>query len=523
MHHSSLTLFSSLTMQATDIILLGLGLLFVRWWWRRWSTTGGGPKNLPPGPPGWPIVGNLFQVILQRRHFIYVIRDLRKKYGPIFSMQMGQRTLIIVSSAELIHEALIQRGPLFASRPRDSPIRLIFSMGKCAINSAEYGPLWRTLRKNFVTEMITPLRIKQCSWIRKWAMEAHMKRIQQEAREQGFVQVMSNCRLTICSILICICFGAKIEEKRIKSIESILKDVMLITLPKLPDFLPVFTPLFRRQVKEAKELRRRQVELLAPLIRSRKAFVEGNLLELGNHYDMASPVGAAYVDSLFNLEVPGRGRLGEEELVTLVSEIISAGTDTSATAVEWALLHLVMDQDIQERLYKEIVECVGKDGVVTESHVEKMPYLSAVVKETFRRHPPSHFVLSHAATEETELGGYTVPKEASVEFYTAWLTENPDMWEDPNEFRPERFMSGDGVEVDVTGTKGVRMMPFGVGRRICPAWTLGILHINLLLAKMVQAFHWLPNPNAPPDPTETFAFTVVMKNPLKPLIVPRSI
>lgn len=438
-------------------------------------------------------------------------------------MQMGQRTLIIVSSAELIHEALIQRGPLFASRPRDSPIRLIFSMGKCAINSAEYGPLWRTLRKNFVTEMITPLRIKQCSWIRKWAMEAHMKRIQQEAREQGFVQVMSNCRLTICSILICICFGAKIEEKRIKSIESILKDVMLITLPKLPDFLPVFTPLFRRQVKEAKELRRRQVELLAPLIRSRKAFVEGNLLELGNHYDMASPVGAAYVDSLFNLEVPGRGRLGEEELVTLVSEIISAGTDTSATAVEWALLHLVMDQDIQERLYKEIVECVGKDGVVTESHVEKMPYLSAVVKETFRRHPPSHFVLSHAATEETELGGYTVPKEASVEFYTAWLTENPDMWEDPNEFRPERFMSGDGVEVDVTGTKGVRMMPFGVGRRICPAWTLGILHINLLLAKMVQAFHWLPNPNAPPDPTETFAFTVVMKNPLKPLIVPRSI
>ncbi|KHN03460.1 Cytochrome P450 77A1 [Glycine soja] len=313
-------------MQATDIILLGLGLLFVRWWWRRWSTTGGGPKNLPPGPPGWPIVGNLFQVILQRRHFIYVIRDLRKKYGPIFSMQMGQRTLIIVSSAELIHEALIQRGPLFASRPRDSPIRLIFSMGKCAINSAEYGPLWRTLRKNFVTEMITPLRIKQCSWIRKWAMEAHMKRIQQEAREQGFVQVMSNCRLTICSILICICFGAKIEEKRIKSIESILKDVMLITLPKLPDFLPVFTPLFRRQVKEAKELRRRQVELLAPLIRSRKAFVEGNLLELGNHYDMASPVGAAYVDSLFNLEVPGRGRLGEEELVTLVSEIISAGT-----------------------------------------------------------------------------------------------------------------------------------------------------------------------------------------------------
>ncbi|XP_061345555.1 cytochrome P450 77A1 [Gastrolobium bilobum] len=508
-------------MELIDVIMLCLALVFLRWWWRHWSTTGGGPKNLPPGPPGWPVVGNLFQVILQRRHFIYVIRDLRKKYGPIFTMQMGQRTLIIVTSADLIHEALIQRGPLFASRPKDSPIRLIFSMGKCAINSAEYGPLWRTLRRNFVSEMISPLRIKQCGWIRKWAMEAHMRRIQQEAHENGFVQVMSNCRLTICSILICLCFGAKITEDRIKSIESILKDVMLITLPKLPDFLPVLTPLFRRQVREARKLREKQVELLAPLIRSRKAYVDSNGRSGGA--DMASPVGAAYVDSLFGLEVPGRGRLGEEELVTLVSEVISAGTDTSATAVEWALLHLVMDQEIQERLYREIVERVGKDGVVMESDVDKMPYLGAVVKETFRRHPPSHFILSHAATEETELGGYTIPKDASVEFYTAWLTENPNMWEDPNEFRPERFLSGDGVDVDVTGTKGVRMMPFGVGRRICPAWTLGILHINMLLAKMVLAFQWLPLPNAPPDPTETFAFTVVMKNPLKAVILPRSI
>ncbi|KAK4258978.1 hypothetical protein QN277_005363 [Acacia crassicarpa] len=508
-------------MELLDLLLLLSAFLFFRYWWRRWSTTGGVPKNLPPGPPGWPLVGNLFQVILQRRHFIYVVRDLRKKYGPIFTMQMGQRTMIIVSSADLIHEALIQRGHQFASRPADSPIRLIFSMGKCAINSAEYGPLWRTLRRNMVSEMITPLRIKQCAWIRKWAVEAHMRRIEAEARENGFVEVMSNCRLTICSILICLCFGAKITEDRIRIIESILKDVMIITLPKLPDFLPVLTPLFRREVKEAKKLRKTQVDLIAPLIRSRKAYVESNG-KINENSEMVSPIGAAYVDSLFGLEVPSRGKLREEELVTLVSEVISAGTDTSATALEWALLHLVMDQGIQEKLYKEIVDTVGKNGVVLESDVEKMPYINALVKETFRRHPPSHFVLSHAATAETTLGGYTVPADASVEFYTAWLTEDPSVWENPDEFRPERFLTGDGVDVDVTGTKGVKMMPFGIGRRICPAWTLGTLHISLLLARMVHAFKWLPAPNFPPDPTETFAFTVVMKNPLKAMILPRS-
>lgn len=165
---------------------------------------------------------------------------------------------------------------------------------------------------------------------------------------------------------------------------------------------------------------------------------------------------------------------------------------------------------------------IGKDGVAGEEVVEKMPYLGAIVKETFRRHPPSHFMLSHGAIKETELAGYTIPTDASVEFYTAWLTQNPATWKDPGEFRPERFMpGGEGYDVDITGTKGLKMMPFGAGRRICPAWSLGLLHINVLLARMVQAFKWIPVPGSPPDPTETYAFTVVMENPLKAVILPR--
>ncbi|GLT29374.1 hypothetical protein SLA2020_042460 [Shorea laevis] len=504
-------------MDFIDLCLFFCTLIFLRLWWRYWSRNASHCKNLPPSPPGWPLVGNLIQVILERRHFIFLIRDLHKKYGPIFTMQMGQRTMIIVTDSKLIHEALVQRGPEFASRPPDSPIRLVFSVGKCAINSAEYGPLWRTLRRNFVTELISPMRVKQCSWIRKWAMENHMKRIKTESVENGFVEVMSNCRLTICSILICLCFGAKISEDRIKHIESILKEVMLITSPKLPDFLPIFTPLFRRQVKEAKELRKRQLQCLVPLIRNRRNFVEKGE---NNNGEMVSPIGAAYIDSLFKLE-PATRQLGEEEYVTLCSEVISAGTDTSATTVEWALLHLVMNQEIQEKLYKEIVECVGKGGEIKEEDIDKMPYLNAVVKETLRRHPPGHFLLSHAAIKDTELGGYKIPAGAYVEFYTAWLTENPYLWSDPGKFRPERFLHGDGVGVDITGTRAVKMMPFGAGRRICPAWSLGMLHINLLLARMVQAFKWVPVPDAPPDPSETYAFTVVMKNPLKALIFPR--
>jgi hypothetical protein len=346
-----------------------------------------------------------------------------------------------------------------------------------------------------------------------------MKRLKSEALENGYVDVMDVCRFTVCSILVFICFGAKISEHWIHDIDNVTKDVMLITIPQLPDFLPILTPLFRKQMKRAKDLRKTQIECLVPLIRNRRAFVEKGE---NPKMEMLSPVGAAYVDSLFTLKAPGRGLLGEEELVTVCSELFVAGIDTSTSVLQWVFLELVLNQDIQEKLYREIVESVGKDGVINEGDVEKMNYLNAVVKETLRVHSPAHFTLSHATTEETELGGYKIPSNVNVEFYIEWMTEDPSLWKDPGIFRPERFIDGDGVNVDMTGTKGkVKMLPFGAGRRTCPGLALGLLHVNLMLARMVQAFKWLPAPNAPPDPTEAFAFTVVMKNPLKAVILPR--
>lgn len=138
-----------------------------------------------------------------------------------------------------------------------------------------------------------------------------------------------------------------------REIEEVLKDIMMMTTPKLADFLPGLTGLFRGQMERARRLRGRQMECLLPLVRARREYVESGR-EGGGEVEMVSGVGEAYVDSLLEKEVEGKGKLGDEEIVTLCSEVMSAGTDTSATAIEWAMMHLVVDQTAQERLYDEV-------------------------------------------------------------------------------------------------------------------------------------------------------------------------
>ncbi|PKI37754.1 hypothetical protein CRG98_041871 [Punica granatum] len=156
-----------------------------------------------------------------------------------------------------------------------------------------------------------------------------------------------------------------------------------------------------------------------------------------------------------------------------------------------------------------------------------MPYLKAVVLEGLRRHPPGHFVLPHSVIEDIELGGYLVPKKGSVNFMVAEMGWDPTVWEDPMAFKPERFLSnshgsGRGAEgFDITGSREIKMMPFGVGRRICPGFALALLHLEYFAANLVWAFEWRAMEGDDVDLSEKQEFTMVMKNPLQAIVSPR--
>ncbi|GJN27724.1 hypothetical protein PR202_gb15770 [Eleusine coracana subsp. coracana] len=196
--------------------------------------------RLPPGPPGWPVVGNLFQVAFAEKPFIHHIRDLLQAHGPILTLRMGERTIIVIGSAEVAHEALIEKGREFASRPRENTTRNIFSSNKFTVNSAVYGAEWRALRRNMVSGMLSTSRLREFSRARMRAMDRFVARMRAEASASGdgsAVWVLRNARFAVFCILLDITFGLlDLDEAHIVRVDAVMKRVLLATAVRMDDY-----------------------------------------------------------------------------------------------------------------------------------------------------------------------------------------------------------------------------------------------------------------------------------------------
>lgn len=321
-------------------------------------------------------------------------------------------------------------------------------------------------------------------------------------KKDKVVLVRENFQFVMFRLLMIMCFGHELDEGVLKEAIDIQYFLLLLyTRFNYFAVLPQVTKLlFRKRWNEIVGVRRRQSEIFLPLIKERKRY--------------------SYVDSLLDLEIPVENnkvrKLKEREIVHLCHEFLTAGTDTTSVLLEWIMAELVKNQSIQNKLRDEIVHIVKDDEEIEEEELEKMHYLKAVIMEALRLHPPAHFVLPHKANEDMILNGYYVPKNSEVHINIAQLGRNEKVWEDAMEFKPERFLV-EGVSnrsVDITGTREVKMMPFGAGRRICPGYELATLHLEFFVANLVREFEWKANDGEDVDMAETFEFTVVMKKPL---------
>ncbi|ONK57391.1 uncharacterized protein A4U43_C09F40 [Asparagus officinalis] len=312
----------SLDLFFTGAVAFSLSLLvFILF---RFKKSSSGALNLPPGPKGWPIVGNLFQVALSGKPIIHYIRDLRALYGPIFTLRMGTRTLIIITNAELAHEALITKGQEFASRPPENPTRTVFSCDKFTVNSAVYGPEWRSLRRNMVSGMLSSARLKEFRPARESGMDRFIERIRAEAESsEGAVWVLKNARFAVFCILITMCFGVHLDEDSIDKIDQMMKKVLITLSPRMDDYLPLLRPFFFKQFKRALEVRKEQMQTVVPLIRKRQAILRNPGLE-----PHAAPFSYLVLPPRPQVEAP-QIPPDDVELLTLCPPIPQRRTDTT--------------------------------------------------------------------------------------------------------------------------------------------------------------------------------------------------
>jgi cytochrome P450 len=168
----------------------------------------------------------------------------------------------------------------------------------------------------------------------------------------------------------------------------------------------------------------------------------------------------------------------------MLQVLLSAGTDTTAGTTEWALSLLLNNPLILRKAQNEIDKVVGHDRLIDESDVAKLTYLHCVIKETMRMYPIGPLLVPHRSSEECVVGGFQIPSGTML-LVNMWAIQNdPTIWDDAAEFKPERFEGSVGVR------DGFKLMPFGSGRRRCPGEGLAIRMVGLTLGSLLQCFEW---------------------------------
>ncbi|KAF5777376.1 putative cytochrome P450 [Helianthus annuus] len=202
-----------------------------------------------------------------------------------------------------------------------------------------------------------------------------------------------------------------------------------------------------------------------------------------------------------------------------LTAIFVAATDTTTVTLTWALALLVNNPLVLKKAQQELENYVGRDRKVEESDMNNLVYLQAIIKETMRLYPAAALSVPHESTEDCIVGGHTVPKGTRL-FVNIWkIHHDPQIWTDPFEFRPERFLTTK-KEINVKG-QHFELIPFGSGRRICPGISFAFEAMQLILASLIHGFEFQNPSNEQIDMTESPGLTSQKATPLELLVAPR--
>ncbi|KAJ4832770.1 hypothetical protein Tsubulata_948581, partial [Turnera subulata] len=374
-------------------------------------------RKLPPSPPAIPIIGHL-HLLKQPLHRTF--HSLSQKYGPIFSVKLGSRLAIVVSSPALVEECFTKNDIVFANRPIFPSARHL-SYNQTNMAAAPYGDHWRNLRRIGSNEIFSPTRLNMFIDVRKDEVKSLARRLYHVCNK-GFVKVKLKPMFMDLSFNILMrmvagkrYFGEGLEQdeeaRRFREIVTEFSQYTEVSDPV--DIFPILKAFgFRGVEKQCMRVAQRLDVFLQELIDEHRNKKDGNTM----------------INRLLDLQQSQPQYYTDEIIKGLMQVLFLAGTETTATTLEWAMSNMLNHPDVLKKAKEELDTQVGQHRLIDESDYPNLQYLQSLTFESLRLYPTVQNLVPHYSSDGCTIGGYYVPQE-TILFVNLWsIHRDPQLW-----------------------------------------------------------------------------------------------
>ncbi|EOA16477.1 hypothetical protein CARUB_v10004631mg [Capsella rubella] len=458
-------------------------------------------QNLPPSPPGWlPVIGHLRLLKPPiHRTLRYFSESLdRNGGGGVMSLRLGSRLVYVVSSYKVAAEECFGKNDVVLANRPHVMIGKYVGYNNTNMIAAPYGDHWRNLRRLCTIEIFSTHRLNCFLYVRTDEVRRLISRLFRSAGTERTVVEMKPMLmdLTFNNIMRMMTgkryYGEETtDEEEAKRVRKLVGDVSANTSSgNAVDYVPI-TRLFSSYEKRVKKLGEDTDKFLQGLIDDKRGQQE---------------TGTTMIDHLLVLQKSDTEYYTDQIIKGIILIMVIAGTNTSAVTLEWALANLLNHPEVISKARAEIDKRVGLDRLIEESDLSELPYLKNIVLETLRLHPATPLLVPHMASEDCKVGSYDMPRGTTL-LVNAWaIHRDPNTWDDPDSFKPERFEKEEEAQ---------KLLAFGLGRRACPGSGLAQRIVGLALGSLIQCFEWDRVGNEEVDMKEGVGNTVPKAIPLQ--------
>ncbi|XP_061992926.1 geraniol 8-hydroxylase-like [Rosa rugosa] len=484
-----------------------LSFCFAASWFLIQALHGRTRVRLPPGPKPFPLVGNLFE--LGDKPYLSLTK-LSQRYGPIISLQLGQVTTVVASSSAMAKEILRNHDQFLYNRTVPDALR---AFKDYSLPWLPVSPRWRNIRKICNSQLFATKDLDANRAGRRVKVQELIASVKDSMVKGAAVDIGEAAFKSTLNLLSRTCFSMDLAETGSGSSDTAreFKEIVWGIMeeagkPNLGDYFPVLRKL------DPQGIRRRFANYFLRMLGFIGSIVNKRLESRKVHDYVTSN---DMLDTLINIsQEKNEEDMNNSQVVDhLFLVLFAAGTDTTSATLEWAMAELLHNPNSLSKAQEELDQMIGKGKPIEESDIARLPYLQAIIKETFRLHPAVPLLLPRKAEIDVEIGGYIVPKGAQVLVNVWAIGRDPGIWDNPDSFMPERFLDN---QIDVMG-KNFELIPFGGGRRICPGLPLAMRMLHLMLGSLINCFDWKLEDGVVPETMnmeDKFGLTLQMAQPL---------